>query len=186
MVDRMCIVSREVRPEEELVRFALSPDGVIVPDLKRKLPGRGCWVSLSHSSVSEAQKRNLFSRGFGEQAKSPDALADQVGLLLRREACATLALARKAGEAASGFMKVETVLQKAKVRLLIHAPDAAADGVRKLNRLAGTAVITQDLSTDDLNTAFATGAVVHAAVLAGGLAEKLHVQLQRMTRYHTT
>ena len=46
---RMCAVSREVRPIDELIRFVVSPDGAVVPDLKRKLPGRGLWVSATRS-----------------------------------------------------------------------------------------------------------------------------------------
>jgi predicted RNA-binding protein YlxR (DUF448 family) len=30
---RMCAVSREVRPIDELIRFVVSPQGDIVPDL---------------------------------------------------------------------------------------------------------------------------------------------------------
>jgi uncharacterized protein len=185
MVDRMCIVSRAVKPEAELIRFVLSPDGTVVPDLKRKLPGRGVWVSASHTTVSEAMKRNLFARGFGEPAKAPDDLADRAGQLLRTEAVGMLSLARKAGNAVSGFVKVETVLNKAKVRMLLHSPNAAADGIRKLDRLAGPEVlISSDFLAAELNLAFASENVIHAAILAGGLAEKLNVQLQRMTRYY--
>ncbi len=184
MVERMCIVSREVRPEEELVRFVLSPEGEVVADLKRKLPGRGVWVTASRKAVAEAQKRNLFSRGFGAQAKASPEMADMVFTLLRAEAVATLSLARKAGEALTGFMKVETALGKGPVRHLIHAPDAGADGVKKLDRLAQPeTLISQVFSADELNLAFGQANVIHAAIAQGGLAEKLNVQLQRLKRY---
>jgi uncharacterized protein len=184
MVDRMCIVSREVKPEEELIRFVVSPDGIVVPDLKRKLPGRGVWVSAHRNVIAEACKRNLFARGFGADAKIPDDLPGTVARLIRLEAVAILSLARKAGEAVSGFVKVETVLSKARVRLLIHAPDAGSDGVRKLSRMAGSeTLITQVFSQDELNLAFASENAIHAAILAGGLAEKLNVQLARLARY---
>ena len=38
---RMCAVSRDVRPIDELIRFVVAPSGEVVADLKRKLPGRG-------------------------------------------------------------------------------------------------------------------------------------------------
>ena len=38
---RMCAVSRDVRPIDELIRFVVTPSGEVVADLKRKLPGRG-------------------------------------------------------------------------------------------------------------------------------------------------
>ncbi len=37
----MCAVTRQVAPTDDLIRFVLSPTGEVVPDLKRKLPGRG-------------------------------------------------------------------------------------------------------------------------------------------------
>ena len=43
--ERMCVVTRQVRPIDELIRFVVAPDGAAVPDLKRKLPGRGLWVT---------------------------------------------------------------------------------------------------------------------------------------------
>ena len=79
MPERMCIVSRVVKPEDELIRFALAPDSQVVPDLKRKLPGRGVWVSLDRKMLNDAIKRNMFSRGFGAEAKAGPELADLVG-----------------------------------------------------------------------------------------------------------
>src|SRR6202012_1775542 len=61
---RMCAVSREQRPVDELIRFVVGPTGEVVPDLKRKLPGRGLWISASRQAVAEAVRRNQFSKGF--------------------------------------------------------------------------------------------------------------------------
>jgi predicted RNA-binding protein YlxR (DUF448 family) len=47
---RMCAVSRDVRPIDELIRFVVAPSGEVIPDLKRKLPGRGLWVSASRQA----------------------------------------------------------------------------------------------------------------------------------------
>ena len=44
---RTCIVTRAKLPPDELLRFVLAPDGQVVPDLKRKLPGRGVWVQAT-------------------------------------------------------------------------------------------------------------------------------------------
>jgi len=57
----MCIVTRTVKDEAELIRFVRSPDGVVVPDLARKLPGRGVWVSLERRLLDQAVARKLFA-----------------------------------------------------------------------------------------------------------------------------
>src|SRR5439155_16522258 len=78
LAERMCIVTREVKDEAELVRFVRGPDGAVVPDIDRKLPGRGVWVSLSRERVAEAVRRKAFSRGLGESrvdAYLPDLVA---------------------------------------------------------------------------------------------------------------
>ena len=44
--ERLCAATRSVKPVDDMIRFVVGPDGV-VPDLKRKLPGRGVWVTAS-------------------------------------------------------------------------------------------------------------------------------------------
>jgi uncharacterized protein len=184
MTERMCIVTRDVRDEAELIRFVRSPDGVAVPDLARKLPGRGVWVTVSREKLAEACKRSLFSRGFGEETKAPPELVDQVSKLLRSQAVASLSLARKAGEAVSGFMKVDEAMRRGPVRVLLHAPGAGGDGVSKLKRLARPeTLVSALLSSDEMDLAFGRANVVHAAVAAGGIAEKLVLHLQRLAAY---
>ena len=51
---RMCIVTRESGDPDALIRFVAGPDGSVVPDLKRQLPGRGCWVKAERALVDKA------------------------------------------------------------------------------------------------------------------------------------
>ena len=76
--ERLCAATRTVRPVSELIRFVLAPDGHVVPDLKRKLPGRGVWVTATHEAVTQATKRKLFARGLKDQVTVDPDLADQV------------------------------------------------------------------------------------------------------------
>ncbi len=183
MPERMCIVTREVKDEADLLRFVRSPEGEVVPDLARKLPGRGVWVSLTRDKVADAAAKGLFARGFKAPCKAAPELADGVGKLLRGQVTSHLSLARKAGEALSGFTKVEEALRRGPVRLLLHAAGSAGDG-GKLDRLAGPrTVICGFLTPDDLDLAFGRTNVVHAAVADGGLAERLLFHVTRLARY---
>ena len=184
LVDRMCIVTRVVKPEDELIRFALSPDGVVVPDLKRKLPGRGVWVSLDRKMLGDAIKRHLFSKGFGAEAKAGPELADLVGLQLRKDVLSALSLARKAGLALSGYMKVEEALTRGNVRMIFHASDGSVDGRQKLDRKCAANVVIFDLfASGDLDLAFGKSNVIHAAVANGGMAEKLLDYARKLAQY---
>src|ERR1700681_1481929 len=107
---RMCAVSREQRPVDELIRFVISPQGEVVPDIKRKLPGRGLWISASRQAVAEAVRRHQFSKGFKRDARVPRALPADTEHLLCGSAVEALAIAAKAGQVVAGFAKVEAAL----------------------------------------------------------------------------
>jgi predicted RNA-binding protein YlxR (DUF448 family) len=130
--ERTCALTREVRPISELVRFVVGPAGEAVPDVKRKLPGRGIWVTATSAAIADATKRNVFARGFRREVHVPQDLAAQTERLLERAALDALAIAGKAGAIVGGFAKVEVALGRDNVRALIHAADAADNGKRKL------------------------------------------------------
>src|SRR6201996_8946871 len=137
---RMCAVSREQRPVDELIRFVVSPQGEVIADIKRKLPGRGLWISASRQTVAEAVRRHQFSRGFKRDVRVAENLAADIEALLARAAVEALAIAAKAGQVISGFAKVEAALadrrNRGTIAALVHASDGASDGIRKLQALA--------------------------------------------------
>lgn len=190
---RMCAVSREVRPVDELIRFVLSPQGEVVPDLKRKLPGRGLWIAASRARVAEAVRRNQFSRGFKRDVRAAQSLATDTEALLVRGAVEALAMAAKAGQAVSGFAKVEEALKGGQATALIHASDGAADGIRKLDAIVrqragnhgespGFPVVTA-LTSAELDLALGRTNVIHAALLAGPAGKTFLSRSQMLVRY---
>jgi uncharacterized protein len=194
---RMCAVSREVRPIDQLIRFVVSPSGEVVPDLKRKLPGRGLWVLASHRMVAEAVRRNHFSRGFRRDVRAAATLAADTEILLVRSAIDALAVAAKAGQVVSGFSKVEAALTGprpgAAVEALVHASDGASDGIRKLDALArqipgnigksGEFPIVAALTSAQLDLALGRSNVIHAALLAGPASRTFLSRSQILVRY---
>jgi uncharacterized protein len=184
MPERTCIVTRETRDEGDLLRFALSPDGVVTPDLARKLPGRGVWVSLSRATLTEAVKKQAFSRGFANAAKTEPDLVDRVGLLLRQQALSQLMLARKAGQAVSGNTKVESALTSGPVALLLHAAEAQPDGCRKLDKLAQPqTMLFKGFRSAEMDLAFGRPNVIHAAIASGGIAQRMQDSIRRMQKF---
>ena len=71
--ERFCVVAREVRPVGELIRFVVGPDGAVVPDIRRNLPGRGLWVTATHQAVDQAFRRKLFAKGFKRDVRTESA-----------------------------------------------------------------------------------------------------------------
>jgi uncharacterized protein len=191
--ERMCVVTRRVRPIDELIRFVLSPTGEPVPDLKRKLPGRGMWVSASHKAVAEAVKRNLFARGFKKNVKPSADLAGETDKLMLRGVIEALAMVAKAGQVVSGFTKVEDALRRNTAGILLHATDGAADGIRKLDGIARQNAAFGDetdllpiislLKSDELDLALGRSNVIHAAVLTGPAGKTFLSRSQNLVRY---
>jgi predicted RNA-binding protein YlxR (DUF448 family) len=136
---RLCIVTRAVKPLDELIRFVVGPSGDVVPDIKRKLPGRGVWVSADRATLALAVKRKVFSRAFRRDVKVADDLADMVDRLLEWSVLDALGIAQKAGGVICGFARIEGALRTQPVVALIHAADARPDGVRKLAAAARSA-----------------------------------------------
>jgi predicted RNA-binding protein YlxR (DUF448 family) len=190
---RMCAVSREVRPIGELIRFVVSPQGAVIPDLKRKLPGRGLWVSASRRTVAEAVRRNHFSRGFKREVRAAPTLPADTEVLLVRSATEALAMAAKAGQVVAGFSKVEGALQQGEAKALIHASDGAADGIRKLDAIVrqrdGNSGDSQELpivsvlTSAELDLALGRSNVIHAALLAGPASKTFLSRCQILVRY---
>jgi predicted RNA-binding protein YlxR (DUF448 family)/ribosomal protein L30E len=182
--ERTCALTREVKPVSELIRFVVGPDGAVVPDVKRKLPGRGLWVTGTRSAIERAVKRTVFARGFKREVRAAADLADTVDQLLERAALDALAVAAKAGLVAAGFAKVEAALNKGEALALIHASDAAAEGRRKLKTPDDSGVVViDDFSGARLDLALSRPNVVHAALLAGPGSETFLARVARLVRY---
>src|SRR5439155_25145308 len=81
---RRCAVSRAQKPPEELVRFVAGPDRAIVPDLARRLPGRGVWVDATRQAVAEAVRRKAFARSLKQNVTVPADLPALVERLMQR------------------------------------------------------------------------------------------------------
>jgi predicted RNA-binding protein YlxR (DUF448 family) len=188
--ERFCAATRAVKPVDEMIRFVLGPDGV-VPDLKRKLPGRGIWITATRSALTEAVTRKVFARGFKREVRTAPDLPALTERLLVRAALDALAIAGKAGFVVPGFAKVEAALNRDKVVALIHGSDASPDGVRKL---AGTlrqrpdaerVVMITAFSSAELDLALGRSNVVHAALLAGPASNTFLARFHRLDRFRT-
>jgi uncharacterized protein len=177
-----------------MLRFALSPEGSVVPDIRRKLPGRGVWTRLSFETVSQAAAKQAFSRAFRAKAEAPASLAETVDALLERDALQSLSIANKAGLVVSGAVKVDAAIEAGDVAALIQAIDGAADGAAKrahaLRAKLGPeaeAVARVDLFTSrQLDLALGLANVIHAAVKHGAASSAFLARADRLRRYRET
>ena len=184
---RRDLVTGEVLVEDRLIRFVAGPEGAVVPDLARKLPGRGLWVAADRASVQTAARKGLFARSAkAKLTPSPD-LADQVDDLLARRVLDGLGLAKRAGDLVSGFEKVAAALSAGRVAWLIEASDGAADGRRKIMAAARKSPKSPQVmgvyGAVELGLALGRENVIHTAFLAGRGADRWTFDVLRLSGF---
>lgn len=171
--ERKCIATGESQPKAGLIRFVCGPDGQVVPDVLGKLPGRGIYVSATRAAIEKAVKKNLFSRAARQPVKVPEGLADLVEALVLQRTLDLLSMARKAGEAVTGYEKVKDWLVKGKGVTLIQASDGSERGKTKLHAPDGANGFIGCLSAGEIGLAFGRERAIHAALAAGGLKDRV-------------
>jgi predicted RNA-binding protein YlxR (DUF448 family) len=191
--ERFCAATGTIRPVADMIRFVVSPDGEPVADLKRRLPGRGIWITATRQALGTAIARKVFGRGFKRDVRLAPDMIEATERLMEQGALAALAIAHKAGRVAIGFGKTEAALGRARIVALVHAADAAIDGGRKLDaalrrRLdldAGEIAVIDTFTSAQLDLALGRSNVVHAALLAGRESDTFLARAGLLDRFRT-
>jgi uncharacterized protein len=190
--ERTCIVTRAKGLPEDMIRFVVGPGAIVVPDIRRKLPGRGVWVTARAGHVAEAVKRQAFSRGFKTKVVASESLAAEIEALLTKDCLQALSLASKAGQVVSGFAKVEEAIASGAIAGLVHAADCSAEGMRKLGqslrRRYGDERARPRVElfrSGQLDLALGRANVIHAALIEGSASEGFLGRCRKLTLYRS-
>ena len=192
--ERTCIVSGTPGVPEAMLRFTLGPDGSVIPDIRRKLPGRGVWTQLSFEAVSRAVSKQAFSRAFRAKAEAPASLAEMVDALLERDALQSLSIANKAGLVVAGAFKVDAAIDSGDIVALVQANDGAPDGAAKRTQALkaklgpeAKGVVRVELFTSrQLDLALGRANVIHAALKQGAASSAFLARAGRLRRYRAS
>ncbi len=190
--ERTCAVTRRKGAPETMIRFVIGPDDSVVPDIRCKLPGRGVWIDAQGASVAAAVRKNAFARGFKAKVAVATTLDADVEELLARDALQSLAMANKAGAVTTGFAKVEASLDASRATAVLHAADAGADGIRKLEAAARRASETKGrplsvklFTSQQLDLALGRTNVIHAALAAGPASDAFLTRCHKLINYRS-
>ena len=199
--ERRCIVTMERREQGEMIRFVLSPDGQVTPDLAAKLPGRGAWVTASREAIDLAVKRGAFSRAFKKQVKAAPDLAAQTEQLLVKRNLDQLGMVKRAGDLILGFEQVREEVRKDAPAFVIEASDGSEDQRGKvlalvrglhtpepeeMGKAAGNPALPPVISCfsgDELGMALGRERVIHACVKYGRIAHAWMGELKRLSGF---
>ena len=186
--ERRCVATQAVLPEARLIRFALGPDNILIPDVAAKLPGRGAWVSASRDLVEQARRKGGFARALKSPVNAPETLADQTETLLAKRCLDFIGMAKRAGALAVGQTQVEAAIREKPSLLLIEAADGAEEGREKLMSLhIGLWGVPPPaigcFSASDLAMALGRDRVIHASLLQERLAVALAAEISRLAGF---
>lgn len=179
--ERRCIVTRATGPKAGLIRFVVGPEDEVVPDLAERLPGRGFWVTSDRKTLDVAASKGHFARAAKAKVRIPSDLIDRVESLLVQRVIDMLSLARKAGQAVPGLEKTKAALVSGKAVLLLQATDGSPRERSQLRPPRGDDSLVSCLFGHELGLAFARDRVIHAAVLAGGLGDRVRDDALRLS-----
>jgi predicted RNA-binding protein YlxR (DUF448 family) len=137
--ERRCILSRANAARDDLVRLAISPDGLVLPDPAAKAPGRGAWIAPDRAALETAlasgQLRGALARAFkGAKLTIPDDLAELVHAGLARQVCDRLGLELRSGNIVLGSSRIAEQARGGRIALLLHASDSSEDGRKRLDQ----------------------------------------------------
>jgi len=187
---RTCAVERARKEKPFLLRFVLSPQNSVIPDIKGNLPGRGVWVTAKKEAVAEAVKRKAFQRAFRKAVSVSEELPLQVEELFKRSALERLSICNKAGLVVVGFAKVEEALKRGEIAGLLQASDGAEGGKAKLGRKFRALYPGKDhrasencFTSAEISLAAGSTNVIHAGLKEGGAAFAFFEALDRLTGY---
>ncbi len=195
--ERRCVLTGNVSARDDLVRLAVSPDGLVLPDALAKAPGRGAWIGVDRASLEAAlangKLRGALARAFKTgQLTIPDDLAELTELALRRAVLDRLGLVMRGGGLVLGSEKIATAARQGGVAALFHASDASTDGMHKLDKAwrvgmeeegSGRAGERLPLDREALSVALGRENVVHLALADAQSAQRIAVPLGRLKSY---
>lgn len=199
--ERKCILSGAVAARDDLIRLAISPDGLVLPDALARAPGRGAWIGVSRVELEQAlgsgkgggKLKGALARAFKGAALTIAAdLPARIEAALVRAFTDRLGLEMKSGRLLTGSDRIAENARMGKVTWLAHAADAGSDGSRKLDQAwrvgedaegSGKQGLTLPLDRATLSVALGRENVVHLALTDRAAAERIAIPLQRLLRF---
>ncbi len=203
--ERLCVLSGDTLPREQMIRLAISPDGLVLPDPAGKAPGRGAWITPDRKALEAAIANGHFKRGMMRAFKGgpkdtaltiEDDLPDLIDAALRRSLSERLGLEWRAGTLVLGSARIEEQARTGRIALLCHANDASEDGRKRLDQAwrvgsdaegSGIRGITLPLDRASLSVALGRENTVHLGVAGHSgdrrAAGRIGQAIDRLTRF---
>lgn len=175
---RQCAVTRQHAEKSALLRFALSPDAIVVHDAKHRLPGRGVYCVSARDTVQAAIKKGVFNRAFRQQVTIPAELLERIEQQLREQMISVLHFARKAGMLIHGADRIKQ--QSApNPPLMLHAAEASGGSKKPLQNTLQPRHLVESIPENVLEMLQPETRVRHLVVTDSQMAQQFMHAYQR-------
>ena len=190
--ERKCLASGKVTDPSLMIRFVLSPDNVVTPDIMGKLPGRGAWVTADKDALAAVIKNKGFARSFKGKAIVPDDFISFTQDLLVRRVLGLITMARKSGHIHMGYDQVKTAAGEGTLAWRIEAKDGSEDGRSKIRTLSKAVAKELELplpkvmgcfTNAELSDALSREAAVHVGLPRGRMAKAFGLDAARLAGF---
>lgn len=182
-VERKCIVTGKILPKEQLLRFTVTPERLIVPDFKKKLPGKGIYVTNAKTVLQQAISKNLFAKATQGKGKSNSSLTEMTEQILTKRALDAISLSRKSGDLITGMDKVLEALKKNQIAFVLEAKGAGADGLQRVMLAAKDLEIYRLFTVEELDKALNKTNTVHVAFKKGKMAQMVQNEFKKLSDF---
>lgn len=181
---RTCVACRQTKPQAQLVRYVVAPNGALVVDYRHRLPGRGAYCCVSLDCLKAAVERKQFQRSFRGQCTEVEykTLAAELVDAVQQKIVNLLGMARKSAQVVSGSNAVLAALRRNNdVALVVMTSDISTAIAGKIQAASEQRKVdcSQLLNKDLLGQIMGKGERSVVAVTKGTLADALLVELQR-------
>jgi predicted RNA-binding protein YlxR (DUF448 family)/ribosomal protein L30E len=185
---RSCLGCRQTRNKDELLRFVLSPQGELVPDIESKLPGRGAYTCISETCLRASLKQRQFSRAFKREVvtATADEMTVQVSDIMQGRILGYIGLANRAGQVISGGSMVSDAIRSGnKPGLVLVARDVSESIGDKIELLASVQHIRcfHTMKKDDFGAILGKAPRSAVAIRAGGFVAQITHEIERYRNF---
>lgn len=189
---RKCVLSGVVTEKDDMIRFVISPDNIVTPDIKAKLPGRGAWVTALKTDLDQVIAKNLFNKAFKTKVKPMENMAELISDLLKKDVLDALSICRKSGNLQMGHLKAEESILSGRTRIYVVANDAGTDTRKKLTAKMRTIAekkgkkcyIFDHFTSAELVKCLGQEKIIHIAIKTGPMAVSLLAKIEKWDRYN--
>ncbi len=199
--ERKCILTGDNGSRDDLLRLAISPEGLVLPDVLARAPGRGAWIGVSRveleTALAKGKLKGALARAFGKslggaELTIPADLPARIEAALLRAFTDRLGLEMRAGNLLLGSERISEKARAGKIAWLGHAADASEDGARKIDQAwrvgedaegSGKAGTRLPLDRTALSVALGRENVVHLALTAPAAAQRIDGLLRRLVLF---